>query len=56
MYNTVVKMVPMGNSKEFNLGLIDFGVSICLARNPECTVCLMADFCSYFNGKCAALS
>ena len=41
-------MMPKGKAREFNLGLVDFGALVCVAKNTKCDICLMADFCLYF--------
>lgn len=48
LWDTVQRMIPKGNAREFNLGLVDFGALVCVAKNPKCKICPMSDFCLYF--------
>lgn len=48
LWDTVERMIPKGKAREFNLGLVDFGALVCVAKNPKCSVCPMTDFCLYF--------
>ena len=41
------KMLPKGNVREFNLGLIDFASKVCLPRKPECPSCFAFTYCNY---------
>lgn len=39
------KMVPAGERGAFSLRLILHGRRVCKARRPECSACVLADFC-----------
>lgn len=41
-------LVPMRRVFDFNQALMDFGATICVARNPKCPVCPMARSCRAF--------
>jgi A/G-specific adenine glycosylase len=41
-------LVPMRHVFDFNQALMDFGATICAARNPKCLVCPMAKSCRVF--------
>jgi A/G-specific adenine glycosylase len=41
-------LVPMRRVFDFNQALMDFGATICVARNPKCPVCPMAKNCRAF--------
>jgi A/G-specific adenine glycosylase len=41
-------LVPMRRVFDFNQALMDFGATICVARNPKCPVCPMAKSCRAF--------
>ena len=38
-------VMPMRHVFDFNQALMDFGAMICVARNPKCLVCPMANSC-----------
>lgn len=38
-------MVPMRHVFDFNQALMDFGATVCVARNPKCAECPMAKGC-----------
>ena len=46
-------LIPRGRGYDFNQALMDFGATICTARDPYCLLCPMRKFCkSYpFDGK-----
>lgn len=44
-------LVPCERSREFNLGLIDFGSNVCTAKNPACNACPLRTYCSFANKK-----
>ena len=39
------RILPEGNSREFNLGLIDIGAAYCHPRIPDCPDCPLSDYC-----------
>ena len=41
-------LIPAGKARRFHLDLIDFGRSVCTARNPSCDVCPVSDVCRYY--------
>lgn len=43
----VEELLPKGNSKSYNLGLLDFAASICLATKPKCAICPVLSICNY---------
>ena len=38
-------LVPVRHAYDFNQGLMDFGATVCVARDPRCLVCPMAKEC-----------
>ncbi len=40
------KMIPKGKAYDWNQALMDLGAMICTARNPMCSECPVARFCS----------
>ena len=38
-------LVPVRHAYDFNQGLMDFGATVCMARDPRCLVCPMAKEC-----------
>jgi len=38
-------LVPIRHVYDFNQALMDFGATVCMARNPKCLVCPMAKSC-----------
>ena len=47
LINLATDLIPIGSSKEFNLGMIDLGALICLPRKPLCTKCPINVFCKF---------
>lgn len=43
-------LIPEGNSKNFNLAILDFAAIVCRAKAPKCHVCPIKNenICSYF--------
>jgi A/G-specific adenine glycosylase len=41
-------MVPKGRGYDFNQALMDFGATVCTARDPYCLLCPMKDFCKTY--------
>lgn len=48
LWDKVARMIPKGKARNFNLGIIDFGALVCLAKSPKCNSCPMSNFCLYF--------
>jgi A/G-specific adenine glycosylase len=48
LWDKVARLIPKGKARDFNLGIIDFGALVCLAKNPKCNICPMSKFCLYF--------
>lgn len=44
------KLIPKGEAKNFNWGIIDFSALIC-SRKPKCRKCFLSDPCSYFQDR-----
>jgi A/G-specific adenine glycosylase len=43
--------LPKGKAGDFNQALMDLGATICIPRNPRCSICPVMEFCeSYKNG------
>ena len=42
-------LVPVRHAYDFNQGLMDFGATVCVARDPRCLVCPMAKECLWRN-------
>src|SRR5207253_1026077 len=41
-------LVPIRHVFDFNQALMDFGATVCIARNPKCLVCPMSKSCRAF--------
>ncbi len=41
--------IPAGDAWTFNQALMDFGATVCTARNPQCTECPIRQMCAYFS-------
>lgn len=41
-------LIPKGKGYDFNQALMDFGATLCAARNPSCLLCPMRDFCKSY--------
>jgi A/G-specific adenine glycosylase len=48
LWRKVGQIIPKGKTREFNLGLIDFGALVCTARKPKCGICPMTDLCLFY--------
>ena len=38
-------LIPKGQARDFNQGLMELGALICTPQNPSCPVCPLQDFC-----------
>lgn len=43
-------VIPDGDAWAFNQALMDFGATVCTARNPRCSACPMRRHCAYYAG------
>jgi A/G-specific adenine glycosylase len=43
-------LVPHKHVFDFNQALMDFGATVCVARNPKCGACPMTRFCGSYPG------
>jgi A/G-specific adenine glycosylase len=41
-------LIPRGRGYDFNQALMDFGATVCTARDPYCLLCSMKDFCKTY--------
>ena len=41
-------LIPKGKGYDFNQALMDFGATVCNARDPYCLLCPMKDFCKSY--------
>ncbi len=41
-------VIPPGQSWAFNQALMDFGATVCAARNPRCMSCPISRLCAYY--------
>jgi A/G-specific adenine glycosylase len=41
-------LIPKGRGYDFNQALMDFGATVCTARDPYCLLCPMKDFCKTY--------
>ncbi|HSB73491.1 MAG TPA: A/G-specific adenine glycosylase [Candidatus Methylomirabilis sp.] len=41
-------VIPEGQAWAFNQALMDFGATVCTARNPQCSTCPMRSHCAYY--------
>ena len=48
MWLAVHTLMPKGKSRDFNLALLDFATSMCVPKNPKCSICPISDICDYY--------
>ena len=41
-------VIPPDRVWEFNQGLMDFGATVCTARNPKCSTCPLRSLCAFY--------
>lgn len=41
-------LIPKGRGYDFNQALMDFGATVCMARDPYCLLCPMKDVCKTY--------
>jgi A/G-specific adenine glycosylase len=41
-------LIPRGRCYDFNQAMMDFGATLCTARDPYCLLCPMKDFCKTY--------
>jgi len=49
-HDVLEEIVPEKDFYPFHLQMIQHGRQVCNARNPKCGICVLQDFCDYFNG------
>ena len=49
-------VIPLQTGYIFNQAIMDFGATLCIARNPRCSVCLMRIICCYYKSQPQQLS
>ena len=49
-------LIPQGNSRNFNLAVLDFAMMVCKAKKPRCRTCVLGKVCLYFNNSTARFS
>ncbi len=47
-HTELAPLIPKGKARAFHVNLIDFGKTICTARNPACETCPIARMCRYY--------
>jgi len=47
LWDISARTLPKGQAWAFNSALMDFGATVCTARQPKCEGCVMAAFCKY---------
>lgn len=48
LWNLSEALIPKGRAYDFNQALMDFGATVCNARDPYCLLCPMKDFCKAY--------
>ncbi|MGB9759766.1 MAG: hypothetical protein ACP5KW_07960 [Thermoproteota archaeon] len=48
MWAFAQSLIPSGNSKDFNLAVLDFAALVCKARRPKCQSCPTRAICNYY--------
>jgi len=48
LHDFVEYLLPQKKYVEFNLALLDFANTVCLARNPKCKFCPVKGICNYY--------
>jgi A/G-specific adenine glycosylase len=48
LWRVSAALVPVRHVFDFNQALMDFGATVCAARNPKCSGCPMAPNCRTF--------
>jgi A/G-specific adenine glycosylase len=48
LWSVAEVLVPVRHAFDFNQALMDFGATVCTARNPKCLACPMAKSCRTF--------
>lgn len=51
LWSLAGELVPEGEAKEYNFGLLDLGALVCHKNDPECTNCPVKNICSYNSKK-----
>jgi A/G-specific adenine glycosylase len=50
-WRMVASLIPKNRARSFNLAMIDLGASLCLHKNPLCSVCPLVTICNYGKGR-----
>ena len=47
MWQFAEELVPVGNSKDFNLAVLDLAALVCRAKKSKCNICPIKNICNY---------
>ncbi len=47
-HTELAPLIPGGQARPFHMNLVDFGKTVCVARNPSCGVCPISHLCRYY--------
>lgn len=45
------ELLPEGEARSYNLGLLDFAADVCTATSPDCDRCIVSGYCSYYRAQ-----
>jgi len=51
IWNLMATMIPKGESREFNLSILDFASIICTAKNPNHEACPVRNICDFYQKR-----
>lgn len=51
LWHLAEAVIPEGEAWAFNQALMDFGATLCTARNPGCSACPMQLFCVFYERR-----
>lgn len=43
-------LIPEGHARSFHINMVEFGKTVCTARNPSCSACPVSPLCRYYHG------
>ena len=48
-HTELAPLVPKGQARPFHMNMVDFGKTVCTARNPSCDVCPVSHLCRTYH-------
>lgn len=48
-HQELAPLIPEGRARSFHINMVEFGKTVCTARNPSCDACSVSALCRYYH-------